>query len=798
MNVPDALVLPKDVLLVPVAELPEESRQQFRSAHGDYALTRLHSRTLSKIVGPEVARLLQEFKTPRSIVDAVINYSTAREVDPEDTLEEVYPIIANFISARILVHPDSDDATRIRASHRIGDTIDEFEVQQCVQVLEDSEVYHVRSRTGADAALKIARVGCGSAVERAFDREADCLKRLDGRFNPKLLGSGVVDGRKYLALEWCEGVPATVAAEELRSRTDERENLLRLCLSIATAYAHLHSQSLIHCDVHPGNILVDHTGNVRILDYGLSRFDDAGPNDEVPRRGGIGFYLEPEFAVARLHGSTAPAATRQSDQYGLAAVLYLLISGVHYLDFSYEKMEMARQIAECAPAPLSTSGCSWPRVEAVLLKALSKSPSERFSSLSELRDALSELVTEEDLSVARASRRSSLDQAAARSLVENVLCAIDEGSEVYSKGLPAAPVSSVTYGASGLSYALYRISCIRSDPKLLALADVWSDRAASALSASDAFYNRSLEITPDTVGRTALYHTASGVHAVEAIVGQASGNFGAAQAAVDNYMAASRRPCENLDLTLGRSSTLVGCALLHDALSGSEYTDLGLLVSFGDETLADIWRQLDHAPPMADPDGVVSYLGIAHGWAGMLYAALLWCSSANRDLPVGARQRLSELAQCAEPKGRGVHWKIKLGVKSASSSNYTAGWCNGSAGQVFLWTLAHRVLGDDHYLALAERAAWNAWEDAYASDSLCCGLAGEAYGLMNLYKYTSDEQWLLRAHDLANRAIKVTTSSSFPNSLYKGTLGVAVLLADMLEGNKPCMPLFELQYAGDQ
>ena len=40
------------------------------------------------------------------------------------------------------------------------------------------------------------------------------------------------------------------------------------------------------------------------------------------------------------------------------------------------------------------------------------------------------------------------------------------------------------------------------------------------------------------------------------------------------------------------------------------------------------------------------------------------------------------------------------------------GWCNGTAGYVHVWVLAHQALGDERYLRLAERAAWNAFEEA--------------------------------------------------------------------------------------
>jgi serine/threonine-protein kinase len=106
------------------------------------------------------------------------------------------------------------------------------------------------------------------------------------------------------------------------------------------------------------------------------------------------------------------------------------------------------------------------------------------------------------------------------------------------------------------------------------------------------------------------------------------------------------------------------------------------------------------------------------------------------------------------------------------------------------------VFQDDAYLRLAEKAAWNAWESTNSITNLCCGFAGQAYGLLNLYKHTGETRWLERAHDLASRAAawdtdNYTAFKMAPESLYKGEMGVAVLAADLSAPEAACMPFFE-------
>src|SRR5262249_41144502 len=108
MAITDQFVLPADVVLVPVEELPEEVRRQAACEPGDVAITRPRSRAPSRIVDADAAELLREFRTPRTIVEAVVRYSRARQVDPEATLEDAYPMIQGFVHAGVIVAAGSD------------------------------------------------------------------------------------------------------------------------------------------------------------------------------------------------------------------------------------------------------------------------------------------------------------------------------------------------------------------------------------------------------------------------------------------------------------------------------------------------------------------------------------------------------------------------------------------------------------------------------------------------------------------------------------------------------------------
>ena len=782
MAITDPLVLPADVLLVPVADLAEEVRRQFPHGEGDFAISRPRSRSTSRVLDAGAAALLEEFRSPRTVVEAVISYSRAHEADPEAVLEQCYPMIESLLAAGFLAEAGSAEADDIQPSLAPGEEIAGFEVLGCVQTLEDTELYQARTG-GRAAALKIersaaaGREGHGGAL---FEREAAILRHLDGTGAPRLLATGDFDGRRWLATGWCPGIDAASAAAELRRGEPDRIGLLALCRAILAAYAGLHERGVIHGDVHPRNILVAGDGRVQLVDFGLALWEGEGELGR-PRRAGVAFYYEPEAAAAMRSGARMPPPSRAGEQHAVAALVYQLLTGSHYRDFSLERQEMLRQIAEEPPLPFAERGAEpWPEVEGVLARALGKESSARFPGIGDLLAAL-------PAAAPPPRTRPRVGVPPAEALLARVLARVGPGGDLFREGLPEPPRITVSYGAAGIACGLHRIALAREDAELLALADLWAFRAARGRGDEGDVYSASTEITAETVGRSSIHHSATGVHCVRALIAQAHGFPAERRQSLQAFLEAVREPCPEPDLTLGRSGFLLAGSLLLD-VTPEDAPEARTLIERGEEILRDLWRELDEMPPLSADE---SSLGMAHGWAGFLYAALRWCRSAGTSRPERLAERLAELAACARPWGRGLRWRWGRGREERWGISSMAGWCNGSAGFVYLWELAHQVLGDELYRRLAEGAAWNAWEAPDANGSLCCGLAGRAYALLHLHKHGGGEEWLLRARELAGRAALAIERSEAPDSLYKGAVGVAVLAADLARPADAVFPFFE-------
>lgn len=784
MSIDAELVMPADVEIFSVRELAPKMRANIDAADEDYAVTRRRSRAPSRIVDKESADLLEIFRTPTRIVDAVLSFAGRRGLDPETTLEQAYPLLYQLYQAKILMPADGANAGAIESELGVGNAVEGFRLLRGIQVLDDNEVFLGRNPAGQYAAVKFYRKP-SERVIRALEQEAAMLQRVQNRRSPEFYSLTRVGSGIALVTEWVFGSDATMAAAAIRSRREARsqQRLLALCAEIATAFADVHESGVLHGDVHPRNVLVEGRGSVRVIDFGLAQ--PIGQTDTRGPRGGVAFYFDPEFAEAqRAHKPAALSAL--GEQYSLASLLYQIWTGVYYVDWSLERDELLRQIVEDDPVPFETRGLpGWPALEEALLRALQKRPERRFPSIRAFAETLGALLAE----AGARDRNSTLhhrERAREKDLLDRVLHRYALGGDALRDGIAGAPFASINYGAGGIAYALYGIARRRGDPGLLALADVWTQRAFALSSHEKAFYNPELEIDRKTVGEVSLFHSIAGLQCVRALVSIAMGEVSGANRAIQAFVERSHGPGHNPDLTLGKASLLMGCAELIEALPARWFIDVAPVRARGDEIAGELSKLLE-SDQMATSVST-SALGIAHGWAGFAFALLRWARATGKDAPPIVAAALDELAALSEPHGGGLRWPVH---NSTATPSYMDGWCNGTAGYTMLFALAQDVLRVGRFGEIAERAAMSACAAETQLGTLCCGLGGVGYALLATYRLTGSEVWLERARATARRAAADSSKYFFRDSLYKGAVGVAVLAEDLKQPEKASMPLFE-------
>ena len=717
-------VLPRDVVLVPVISLSPAFRKQIDCGEGDYAVSRPRMRRPTKILDAGSADLLEHFRKPSSIVDAVMRHSRQRGLDPNQTLEQAFEALQSLVAGEVLVPAGAEAAETVQASFVAGMCLGEFEIVRLIQALEDSELYEAVGVSGERVALKALRPAASDQLREMLEREAAVLEHLNGSCSPRLRVRGADADRNFIALEWVSGVHVTSAAQQLRSW--DRRRLHGLCSCLLRAFAELHERGVVHGDIHQGNILVRQDGSVCILDFGRSRFAAEGHRFPSASRAGIGYYYEPEMAAALLRGENPPEASERGEQFALAALIYFLLAGNHYQDFSLQQPDLLRQVASPHTVPFARRGLPpTPRVEAVLRRALRKQPEDRYDSVADFAAAF------ESAAPQRVRKQTKCGEA------DRLLGELDFDRPLFASGIQRAPTASVAFGAAGLAFFIARAATIRDEPRLLALADAWAERIDPASAAG--FSTEASEASP--------FHGRAGVFLTRALIADSRCDRNAWNLSVRGYLECVSQASPLGDVLLGSAGALVAAALLPDPKLQS-------------------WMrtELERISFEAGPNGM------AHGTAGRVYAAIRASQVLNLPPSPAVVEQLWRLMD-EPPLGAG-------------------GWCRGRAGMVHLWALAHRLLGEERFLALGERDALGAFDHADTNPDICCGLAGRALALLHWYQHSGESVWLRRARTLARRAEQTMPFLEHRYSLFKGAAGVALLGIEMESPEEARMPLF--------
>ncbi|MGZ6638570.1 MAG: hypothetical protein ACXVII_37640, partial [Solirubrobacteraceae bacterium] len=179
MTLEAELVLPSDVELVQVRDLTANVRAGIDAPADDYTVTRVRSRAPSRVIDKDSAELLRMFRSPTRIVDAVLSFADRRNLDPERTLEQAYPLLCRLFDTEMLV-PASAESDAIDSASRVGSVVEGFRLLRCVQALEDTEVFLARDAAGAFAAVKFCPERHGEAM-RALEHEAKMMYRAEER-----------------------------------------------------------------------------------------------------------------------------------------------------------------------------------------------------------------------------------------------------------------------------------------------------------------------------------------------------------------------------------------------------------------------------------------------------------------------------------------------------------------------------------------------------------------------------------------------------------------------------------------
>jgi non-specific serine/threonine protein kinase/serine/threonine-protein kinase len=248
-------------------------------------------------------------------------------------------------------------------------------------------------------ALKVIKPGMASpALLRRFDQEAEALGRLQHPGIAQIYEAGTADTgfgpQPYFAMEFIRGTSLTAYVRQLRLSIRQRVEMMA---KVCDAVQHAHQRGLIHRDLKPGNILVDETGQPKIVDFGVTRITDkdaqATSQTDAGQLIGTLAYMSPEQVLA----DPLELDTR-SDVYALGVILYELLAGRLPYPIGSKLHEALHAIREVDPQRLSSVDSIYRGdLETIAAKALEKDKARRYASAAELGADLRRYLTNEPI-----------------------------------------------------------------------------------------------------------------------------------------------------------------------------------------------------------------------------------------------------------------------------------------------------------------------------------------------------------------------------------------------------------------
>jgi eukaryotic-like serine/threonine-protein kinase len=266
-------------------------------------------------------------------------------------------------------------------------------------------------------ALKVLRSAWASPqLLRRFEQESQTLGRLHHPGIAQIYEAGTANTafgpEPYFAMEIIHGKPLIEYANEAKLSTRQR---LMLMIQICEAVQHAHQRGIVHRDLKPGNILVDQSGQPKILDFGIARVMDSD-TEQMTRQTDIGQLLGtlPYMSPEQVEADPAAIDTR-TDVYALGVILYELLTNKMPYTLSQHLTEAVQTIQQVDPVPLSSvSPLYRGDIETIVGKALEKDKARRYGSAAELADDIRRYLEDRPISARPPSTSYQLKKFARR------------------------------------------------------------------------------------------------------------------------------------------------------------------------------------------------------------------------------------------------------------------------------------------------------------------------------------------------------------------------------------------------
>lgn len=337
---------------------------------------------------------------------------------------------------------------------RSGTMIHQYRVVMRIGVSAIGEVYQVRDDVNfRDCALKLLSANL-LWDDNSRQRFIQIVKSAPPLTHPgisKVLDAGVTDsGQPYVVTEVVHGRTLDEIGIGLARKLGDK---IQIAIETAEALAAAHAKGVLHLGLKPANVMLDHQGKIRVLDFAVTLATQIALMSRGPKAPpqqltiGKARYLSPE----QVRGEKP---TPQSDIFSLGTLIYELFSS--QLPFPGKSVDqVCLNILNTEPEPLTLENHEVPpSVNPILMKALAKDPAERYRTATEFAEALRQLASEEKAAaLAKAKGKIKDDSEGGLDLdPKSWLALLRELLKKMKKQLIISLIFAITGTAFGLTY----------------------------------------------------------------------------------------------------------------------------------------------------------------------------------------------------------------------------------------------------------------------------------------------------------------------------------------------------------
>ncbi|HEX5155373.1 MAG TPA: serine/threonine-protein kinase [Parafilimonas sp.] len=344
------------------------------------------------LINNTICTFIEKFQTAKDFITANKEIAVEVNVTEDDIRPYTEPFFNHLKKMRFIVESGSYKPVKPKTLLRKNNVLGNYRIEKKLDTTRKTDIY-IGKHTASKKTVVIKLLKQANAENIAgFKREYNFLSALkNSSVTPRVFD--FIEGKEcyYFIQDYVKGI-------ELNDYLDNHPHMrLRSFVTITEAIINgfkiIHDKGIVHGDIHPANIFVTPSKQVKIIDFGMALHQKLEHNEMV-KHGGAYFYMPPERINSTTHNKFLKQPDFYSDVYQTGVVLYTML----YNKYPFNGIiweELAQEIKEKEPifGDVSSFGFVVPVwLKELIKECIAKNPEQRFATAAQLHKAFKKSI----------------------------------------------------------------------------------------------------------------------------------------------------------------------------------------------------------------------------------------------------------------------------------------------------------------------------------------------------------------------------------------------------------------------